>query len=118
GPHGLPMPFGDEPEKILTDHRVGGMAEQVIVGRAGVDDPKIAVQDDDPLWRGADPGGENIEAQALRVAAPPRRLYDAAPDTFPLSLNSQFPSAGLGPLARRSTCMARRLSTCSSHRSC
>src|SRR5215510_9626672 len=53
-------------------------AQQRAVGRAGIDNPKIAVQDEDPIWRGGDPGGEDIKPEALRVSGRPRGLQDAA----------------------------------------
>src|SRR5262252_8751334 len=72
------MPFGNEPEEVLTRQAVWVQAEQVAVGRAGIDDPKVAVQDEDPVCRGADPGVEDIKPESLRVSGSPRGVRGVA----------------------------------------
>ncbi len=72
------MLFGNEPEEVLTRQAVWLEAEQPAVGRAGIDNPETAVQDEDPIWRGGDPGREDIKPKALRVSGWPRGAWNAA----------------------------------------
>jgi len=74
----LPIPFGNEREEVLTLQPVWLKAEQRAVGRAGIDDPKLTVQYDDPICQSADPGVEDIKPEALRVTGWPGGVWDAA----------------------------------------
>src|SRR5215467_429066 len=71
------MPFGNEPEDVLTRQEVWLEAEHRAVSRAGINNPKIAVEDEDRIWRGSDPGGEDIKHEAPWVSGCPLGVQDA-----------------------------------------
>lgn len=71
------MPFGNEPEDVLTRQEVWLEAEHRTVSRAGINNPKIAVEDEDRIWRGSDPGGEDVKHEAPWVSGCPLGVQDA-----------------------------------------
>src|SRR5215471_14596021 len=72
------MAFGNEPEEVLTLQAVWVEAEQAAVGRAGIDDPKVAVHDEDAVCRGVDPGVQDIKPEGVRVSSWSRGVQGVA----------------------------------------